>query len=270
MNNIEITLTSVDKAILNSYAAMVPGLSAYLGAHYEIVLHSLASLSNSVIAICNGHHTGRAVGSPITDLALQMLSEIRADRSYVTTKNYFTTKKDGTHLKSTTIPIRGEHQRIIGLLCMNLYLDTPFFDILANLMPDVPLPPVPAVPVPTENFATSSQSLIADMVERVSAEVHRDKSIPTACKNKVIVERLYAQGIFSFKESIVRVAELIDPTPANILEVLTVAITRHVVLSHDDPWSNVACIACIAGLFAIRRFLIRRSELKEEMVEDQV
>ena len=60
---------------------------------------------------------------------------------------------------------------------------------------------------------------------------------------------------------------LIDTTPANILEVLTVAITRHVVLSHEDPWSNLACIACIAGLFAIRRYLIRRSELKEEMVE---
>ncbi len=60
---------------------------------------------------------------------------------------------------------------------------------------------------------------------------------------------------------------LIDTTPASILEVLTVAITRHVILTHDDPWSNLACIACIAGLFAIRRFLIRRSELKEEMVE---
>ena len=60
---------------------------------------------------------------------------------------------------------------------------------------------------------------------------------------------------------------LIDTTPANILEVLTLAITRHVVLEHDDPWSNLACIACIAGLFAVRRFLIRRSELKEEMVE---
>ena len=60
---------------------------------------------------------------------------------------------------------------------------------------------------------------------------------------------------------------LIDTTPANILEVLTVAITRHVILSHENPWSNVASIACIAGLFAIRRFLIRRHELKEEMVE---
>ena len=60
---------------------------------------------------------------------------------------------------------------------------------------------------------------------------------------------------------------LIDTTPANILEVLTVAITRHVVLAHEDPLSNVASVACIAGLFAIRRYLVRRSELKEEMVE---
>ena len=60
---------------------------------------------------------------------------------------------------------------------------------------------------------------------------------------------------------------MIDTTPANILEVLTVAITRHVILSHDNYWSNLVCIACIAGLFAIRRYLVRRSELKEEMVE---
>ena len=62
---------------------------------------------------------------------------------------------------------------------------------------------------------------------------------------------------------------LIDTTPANILEVLTVAITRHVVLTHEDPLSNIASVACIAGLFAIRRYLIRRSELKEEMVETE-
>lgn len=62
---------------------------------------------------------------------------------------------------------------------------------------------------------------------------------------------------------------IIDTTPSNILEVLTVAITRHVILSHDDPWSNLACVACIAGLFATRRFLIRRQELKEELVEDE-
>ena len=77
----------------------------------------------------------------------------------------------------------------------------------------------------------------------------------------------YLQNVLTIVVGLEFVRMLIDTTPASILEVLTVAITRHVILSHDDPWSNLACIVCIAGLFAIRRFLIRRSELKEEMVE---
>lgn len=60
---------------------------------------------------------------------------------------------------------------------------------------------------------------------------------------------------------------LVDTTPANILEVLTLAITRHVVLSHDNPLNNLAGVACIAGLFAIRRYLVRRSELKEDIID---
>ena len=77
----------------------------------------------------------------------------------------------------------------------------------------------------------------------------------------------YLHSVLTIVVGLEFVRMLIDTTPANILEVLTVAITRHVILSHDDPWSNLACIACIAGLFAIRRFLVRRHELKEEMVE---
>lgn len=79
----------------------------------------------------------------------------------------------------------------------------------------------------------------------------------------------YLHNVLTIVVGLEFVRMLIDTTPASILEVLTVAITRHVILSHDDPWSNVACVACIAGLFAIRRFLIRRAELKEEMVEQE-
>ena len=77
----------------------------------------------------------------------------------------------------------------------------------------------------------------------------------------------YLHNVLTIVVGLEFVRMLIDTTPASILEVLTVAITRHVILSHDDPWSNLACVACIAGLFAIRRFLVRRNELKEEMVE---
>ena len=77
----------------------------------------------------------------------------------------------------------------------------------------------------------------------------------------------YLHNVLSIVVGLEFVRMLIDTTPASILEVLTVAITRHVILSHDDPVSNIISVACIAGLFAIRRFLIRRNELKEEMVE---
>ncbi len=79
----------------------------------------------------------------------------------------------------------------------------------------------------------------------------------------------YLHNILTIVVGIESIRMLIDTTPANVLEVLTLAITRHVILSHDDPLSNVACIACIAGLFAIRRFLIPREELKQEMKETE-
>ena len=77
----------------------------------------------------------------------------------------------------------------------------------------------------------------------------------------------YLHSVLTIVVGLEFVRMLIDTTPASILEVLTVAITRNVILNHDDYISIAVCVACIAGLFAIRRFLVRRSELKEEMVE---
>ena len=60
---------------------------------------------------------------------------------------------------------------------------------------------------------------------------------------------------------------LIDLTPANTIEVLIVAIARQVILTHNNPWANLASVACIAGLFATRHFLIPKKELKVELSE---
>jgi len=60
---------------------------------------------------------------------------------------------------------------------------------------------------------------------------------------------------------------LIDMTPANTLEVLIMATARHIIMNHGDHWTLLIGIACIAGLFATRRFLIRSSEMTEDLVE---
>lgn len=68
-----IVLTPTDRLILSSFSNALDGFAEYLGDSYEFVLHSLEDTKNSVIKIINGYHTGRKVGAPITDLALQML-----------------------------------------------------------------------------------------------------------------------------------------------------------------------------------------------------
>ena len=77
----------------------------------------------------------------------------------------------------------------------------------------------------------------------------------------------YLHNILTIVVGLEFVRMLIDLTPANTLEVLIVAIARHVILSHDDPLSNLACVVCIAGLFAIRRFLIPKKAMKVELSE---
>ena len=60
---------------------------------------------------------------------------------------------------------------------------------------------------------------------------------------------------------------LINLTPANTIEVLIVAIARQVIINHNDPLPNIACVVCIAGLFATRKFLISKRDLKKELSE---
>ena len=58
---------------------------------------------------------------------------------------------------------------------------------------------------------------------------------------------------------------LVDMTPANILEVLTVAIARHIIISHEEPLGLLVGVVCLAGIFAIRRFLIRHRDMQVEL-----
>ena len=77
----------------------------------------------------------------------------------------------------------------------------------------------------------------------------------------------YLHNILTIVVGLEFVRMLIDMTPANTLEVLIVAIARQVIISHDDPLSNVCCVLCIAGLFATRRFLIPKKAMKVELSE---
>lgn len=194
-------LTKSDKLILESYKTMVECLAKYLPNSYEIVLHSLENLEESVIAIYNGEHTGRKVGAPITDLALNLLEQINNgnEDSIV----YFSKNSRGEPLKSTTIAIRGDDKRIIGLVCINMYLNTPFKDILDSYVPQ-------QLNSFTETYKQSSDDLIKETYEMVKTDVLADDSILPSNKNKIIIERLYDKGIFQMKDAVYKIETLMN------------------------------------------------------------
>ncbi len=77
----------------------------------------------------------------------------------------------------------------------------------------------------------------------------------------------YLQHVLTIVVGLEFVRMLINLTPANTIEVLIVAIARQVIIAHESAISNIACVLCIAGLFAIRKFLIAKKDLKRELSE---
>ena len=101
------------------------------------------------------------------------------------------------------------------------------------------------------------------MVAVLSYEVYKMFTV----ENYFAEVHTYLNSILTIVVGLEFVRMLIDMTPGNTLEVLIVAISRQVIVSHDDPISNVCCVLCIAGLFATRHFLIPRKEMSMEMSE---
>ena len=198
-------LTKTDKTILESYMSMMDILSRYLGSAYELSLHSLEDYRHSVVKICNGYHSGRSVGAPLTDLALNMLRRIESEQEDVSASyaSYRAVSRSGEHLKSSTIPIFGEGRRLIGFLCINLYLDTPLSEILGALSEP------PSSGTRNEFFAKNVGDAFTEAVADARAQVLADVGIPAANKNREIIRILYEKGFFHVKDSVVHAAQIL-------------------------------------------------------------
>ncbi|HEY9575459.1 MAG TPA: PAS domain-containing protein, partial [Lachnospiraceae bacterium] len=160
-----------------------------------------------VIEIVNGFHSGRKIGSPITNFALSMLSKIQNTSDY-SSLSYFNRNSSGVILKSTTIPILGEQKRIIGLLCINFYTDTPLSSILGTLLPEEKRQ-IPAIEN-RETFSDDVDELILSTLEAIKGQILNDPAISTQNKNKEIIASLYTKGIFNLKDSVSKIANFMN------------------------------------------------------------
>ena len=201
----KVQFTIIDNMILESYKSVIDGLAEYLGHNYEIVLHSLVDLENSVIYIKNGYHTGRKIGAPITNMALEMLSKI--DNESTNDFTYFTKNKNGEPVKSTTIAIRGENNRIIGLMCINFFLNSSFLDVISDFYNSDSGMKTEKHKFVYESFSDDPTQLIVNAIKDSIEEVDLMQEISTAQRNKAIISLLFDKNIFKLKNAVVIVAK---------------------------------------------------------------
>ena len=103
---------------LKPYLVLVDFLADALGNNTEVVLHDVTDCKDSVVAIRNGHISGRQEGSSMTDLGLKVLQEGQeSGKEYMA--GYHGRAQDGTLLQASTYFIKDEDGSIIGMLCLN-------------------------------------------------------------------------------------------------------------------------------------------------------
>lgn len=206
-----------DKTILTSYKSVAKGIASFFGLHCEVVIHALENLEHAVIHIENGHVSGRTVGAPITNYALQLMSsnaKDSSDNSFY--RPYDTLMPNGKKVKSLTSPIfNGE--RLIGLICINLSLEVDFVDFVK--------PFLPANDSRSEYFSVSIDDMMKNSLDPIAAKIIADHSIPNHEKNKSIIISLNEIGFFHLKGSAEAVSEKLQ-------------ISVHTVYSHLRKMSS--------------------------------
>ena len=102
------------------------GIAAQFGPNCEVVVHDLSQHpDHTIVAIENGHVSGRQVGDGASNVVLERMEH--QDREAQDHLSYLTRTPDGKVLKSSTIYIRNSRGNVTAILAIN-------FDISALMM----------------------------------------------------------------------------------------------------------------------------------------
>jgi len=119
---------NTDREILAHYVKIGELLAEMFEPHLEVAVHDLRYPEHSIIAIFNGHITGRNIGEGTSDLGYEKVSGKVPDKVV----NYKNESPDGKPLKSSSLTIRNNKGDIIGSLGLNY--DISVFDQFSNVL----------------------------------------------------------------------------------------------------------------------------------------
>jgi predicted transcriptional regulator YheO len=203
---------------MRGYVRLAEFLGSVLGPDYEVVLHDLADPEHSIVAIANGHVSGRTIGAPLTSVALEALAN-QAYQKLDYQMNYAGIA-GGKLLRSSTFGIKDEQGRLVGLLCINfddsryrelsdriLKLRHPDSFVESNFVYDEKADAIHVAPAPdSESFHNSLPELTDDVLDKVLDPERLAGRLSIHDKRELVAE-LEAKGIFMLKGAVKQVAE---------------------------------------------------------------
>lgn len=219
----------MENDILNYYIELVEFIGLTIGPDYEIALYDLRNDDKSIIAIANGHITGRSVGAPLTEAALKAIQQ-KEYQNIDSKVNFTSFSHKNKVLRSSIQYIKDSKNELIGLLCIN-FDDSNYVDLTKKIMslchPDEMIQKTKFERVenlqPTEesdNIGTSMEE-VADLILK---KITKDNSIPldrlTKDEKINVVKSLDDKGIFMLKGSVPYVAKLLYSSEATIYRYL--------------------------------------------------
>jgi len=185
---------------LKSFIPIVKVIAGMFGRNCEVVLHDLSRPEHSIIAIENGHVTGRDLGDPITDFALNAWQEggfgNNKEDQIIGYKNK---TKDRRILKSSSMFIRDDKENIIGCLCIN-------YDITGYLMFEKIMNEFCNLTElneeKEEKFVKNIDKTLEDIINEAIEEINKPLSLMQKEDNLRVVEIVDEKGGFKIKGAI--------------------------------------------------------------------
>lgn len=211
--------------ILDQFARLTGFLGLALGPDYEVALHDLTDKHCSIIAIANSHVSGRTVGAPLTNVALQILKDGSYRHSdYLV--HYPGLSREGKPLRSSTFFLKEEGE-LVGMLCIN-FDDSRYRAVSQAVLqlcqaaglegPEE----APASQIP-ERFHNSIQGVAGEAVAQALAGLGREAGQLTPDQRQQLVSALEPQGIFLLKGAVKEVAQALGCSQATVYRYLSQA-----------------------------------------------
>jgi Uncharacterized protein conserved in bacteria len=213
--------------ILDYYKKLVEFLGQVLGEHGEVVLRDCRKPNHDIIAIANGHVSGRTIGAPITDFTLSVLAnEEWKEKDYVA--NYVGRAAPNKNLRSSTYFIR-ENGELVGQLCINIDM-APFEQMMESIRVLSGMNQIHGLDDmgglvcegPVENFSAdvTGEMMSKAVVQTVGSSEERVRERLTQEDRIQIVGELNRGGLFQIKGAVSLVAEYLYCSEASVYRYL--------------------------------------------------